>query len=566
MDLDLQIIDLQVKQLAENFATRLEEELKIKNDPAKARSACFVMLVAKTVLGLDEDEAFDCLLDGRDDCGLDAIHVGDELDGTFLTTIFQGKYESREDGRGGFPQSGILKVIGAVGAIFDPTVELPANERLKSRLGDIRSLASSNLPKVRVILCNNGKAWESNGQQLITNTGWNQVAWDHVNHHALVKALQSTEPVKETLTLAGRSLIENFEFRRVMIGKMKLTELAALFNRNVDDGDRLLEENVRRYLGLAGNPVNEGIRQTLLDLTDRENFYFYNNGITFTCTKFSHSELRNMTDLSVQVEGLQVINGGQTCKTVQRVLGELAGTAPPNASVLIRLYELPADEPDLVVRITEATNSQSPVDFRDRKANEAVQRKLEVGLADLGYSYRRKRSMDGKRENEISSLQAAEAVFAAVRERPHLIRYRTHQLFQLRYDEIFTASLSPAEVIVSVTLLRNAEALRKRADESSPRFIPYASTFVAMLMYRAIRAELNPPASRLTHHNLDAAMTLWGLHQERYYQKAIDDIAAALIALNRPDEVGFQKLSAEFRRVELLEKLNSPAGPNGTAE
>jgi len=108
---------------------------------------------------------------------------------------------------------------------------------------------------------------------------------------------------------------------------MKLTELAALFNRNADQGDRLLERNVRRYRGLTGNLVNEGIRQTLLDPADRDNFYFYNNGITFTCTKFSHNEFQNLTDLSVHVEGLQVINGGQTCKTVQRVLGEPTGRA-----------------------------------------------------------------------------------------------------------------------------------------------------------------------------------------------------------------------------------------------
>ena len=411
-----------------------------------------------------------------------------------------------------------------------------------------------------MILCNNGKTWEANSQQIITNTGWTQVKWEHVNHHALVKAQQSTEPVKETLTLTGQSLIENFEFRRVLIGKMKLTEVAALFNRHVDEGDRLLEENVRRYLGLTGNPVNEGIRQTLLDVADRENFYFYNNGITFTCTKFVHSELQRQIDLSVKVEGLQVINGGQTCKTVQRVFGELAGTPeqPTNAAVLIRLYELPADEPDLVVRITEATNSQSPVDFRDRKANDAIQRKLDLGLAELGYTYRRKRSAESMKEKEITSLQAAEAVFAAVREMPHLVRYRTHQLFDLRYTEIFTNDLSPAEVAVSVTLLRYAEARRKEAAENAPRFIPYASTFIAMLMYRAIRAKLTPPAARLSHQNFAAALDLWELHQERYYQAAAQAIAAALAARPLPADVSFQKLSAEFRRVELRDLLLAP--------
>lgn len=562
MDIDLQIIDLQVQNLVQKFEARLASELKIKNDLDKARSACFVMLVAKTVLDLEEDEAFDSLVDGGNDCGIDAIHVDDVVDGTFTTTLLQGKFEKRQDGAGGFPLSGIEKLIGAVGSLFDPSKQMMANAKLKAQLEEIRSLITDggNIPKVRVILCNNGKKWEANAQQLIGNTGWSQVKWEHINHHALLKAQQATQPVKEALSLTGSALLENFEFRRVLIGKMKLTELAALFNRNTEEGDRLLERNVRRFLGLSGNPVNEGIRQTLLDPADRDNFYFYNNGITFTCTKFSHNEFQNLKNLSVQVEGLQVINGGQTCKTVQRVLGELAGTEPPNAAVLIRLYELPADEPDLVVRITEATNSQSPVDFRDRKANDAIQRKLELGLSELGYVYRRKRSMDGIKGNEITSLQAAEAVFAVVREMPHLIRYRTHQLFQLRYEEIFTSTLSPAEVVISVTLLRYAEARRKQADDDSPRFIPYASTFIAMLMYRTIRAEMNPAAAKLTHLNLEAAKALWELHQERYYQKAVDDIEAALLTRNLPAGVSFQKLSAEFRRADLLETLKGPVG------
>ncbi len=560
MDLDLQIIDLQVQKLVEKFAGRLESELGIKNDLTKARSACFVLLVAKTVLELDDDEAFDTLVDGGNDCGIDALFVDDVMDGTFTTTLFQGKYAKRDDGDGGFPQSGIEKVIGALGSLFDPSKKMPANPRLEARLAEIRSLIADggNIPKVRVILCNNGKTWEANAQQLITNTAWSQVKWEHVNHHALLQAQQATQPVKETLSLTGKGLLENFQFRRVLVGKMKLTELAALFNRNADQGDRLLERNVRRYLGLTGNPVNEGIRQTLLDPADRDNFYFYNNGITFTCTKFSHNEFQNQTDLSVHVEGLQVINGGQTCKTVQRVLGELAGTEPPNAAVLVRLYELPADDPALVVRITEATNSQSPVDFRDRKANDVIQRKLELGLQELGYTYRRKRSMDGMKQNEITSAQAAEAVFAAVRGMPHLIRYRTHQLFQLRYEEIFTASLSPADVVVSVTLLRYAETKRKQAADNAPQFLPYASTFVAMLMYRAIRAELKSPADPLTHRNFTEAMTLWGLNQERYYQAAINAITAALIERQHPADVSSRKISAEFRRADLLEILNRP--------
>lgn len=66
------------------------------------------------------------------------------------------------------------------------------------------------------------------------------------------------------------------EFSRVLVGRISVTEIATLIERH---GERLLERNIRRYLGLQGNRVNEGIRHTLMS-EEKNNFYFYNNGIT----------------------------------------------------------------------------------------------------------------------------------------------------------------------------------------------------------------------------------------------------------------------------------------------
>lgn len=54
---------------------------------------------------------------------------------------------------------------------------------------------------------------------------------------------------------------------------VSVTEIAALIGRH---GERLLERNIRRYLGLQGNRINEGIRHTLTN-DKKNNFYFYNN-------------------------------------------------------------------------------------------------------------------------------------------------------------------------------------------------------------------------------------------------------------------------------------------------
>lgn len=100
--------------------------------------------------------------------------------------------------------------------------------------------------------------------------------------------------------------------------KYPVSEIARLFNRH---NDLLLERNIRRYLGLHSNRVNSAIHNTLINPHERNNFYFFNNGITIICTKFRHNALQG-ADYQVKLENMQVINGGQTCKTIQQTLNE----------------------------------------------------------------------------------------------------------------------------------------------------------------------------------------------------------------------------------------------------
>lgn len=112
---------------------------------------------------------------------------------------------------------------------------------------------------------------EHTAQEAIERTGFGeQVMWEHVNHERLVKILQASKPVKDTLQLSGKAIVEDMEFSRVLVGRISVTEIATLIERH---GERLLERNIRRYLGLQGNRVNEGIRHTLMS-DEKNNFYF----------------------------------------------------------------------------------------------------------------------------------------------------------------------------------------------------------------------------------------------------------------------------------------------------
>ena len=557
MNLNASIIDQQVRAIAEKQAAEFAARLNIKNDEDKARSTAYVFLSVKTVLDLPEDEVLDCLTEGGSDFGVDAIEVSDIQDGEFTVTLFQGKYKRDLSGEANFPETGVTKAIQAVRLLFDPSASVSLNPQLLARVEEIRSLIrDGNIPRVRFLLCNNGSKWTAAAQQLIDNEKFpDQVRFEHLNHDILIGLLQATQPVRDMLRFNGKAIVEDFNYIRVVVGKVAVGEIADLLRRH---GDRLLERNIRRYLGLIGNRVNEGIRQTLLQEAQRPNFYFYNNGLTLTCRKFDYNALQG-DNYQVKVEGLQIINGGQTCRTIEAAIEELKGDQPnlDKAFVLVRLYQLPDDGNDLVRSITYATNSQNPVDLRDLRSNDDRQRRLEIAMGQLGYQYRRQRSDVSVKSTDITSATAAEAVLSVWRKRPHQAKFMTREHFGKLYDVIFSPDLNAAQIVIATLLFRIAENRRKRPPEGAPEFLRYGSCFLAMRMGTHLLADLTVSLDGLDHRNFASAKTLIEQHGEEYFEKSVREVESALKRLYGDQQVTLQRLSATFRRADLIEELQN---------
>ena len=555
MNIEASIVDQRLTAIIDDIRERAAEQLKI-SDPPKLKSLAFVYLCVKTVLDLDGDETFDCLTEGGGDFGVDAIHISEEYDGEFTVSLFQAKYKHTDfSGNSNFPESGINSLVRAIRLLFNPAAELQhINPRLLAKVEEARSLIRDGfIPQVRSIACNNGLTWNSAADEVIKCASFgDQVTWEHVNHTSLVKILQASKPVTDSLRLNGKAIVEDMDFSRILVGRISVTEIAGLISRH---GDRLLERNIRRYLGLQGNRVNEAIRLTL-ETPERSNFYFYNNGITLTCDKFSYNALQE-GDYQVKVENLQIINGGQTCMTIFQTMRQATlFPEPTEAYVLLRLYQLPSDNEDLVQKITFATNSQNPVDLRDLRANDEVQRRLEMDISQLGFSYRRKRSDSGLRPLDITSGVAAEAILSVWRHRPHQAKFFTREHFGRLYGEIFSASLNGSQVILAVQLYRIAENRRKRPEDADPVVVRYASCFIAMQMGRRLIYDLGlVDVDGISHLNFKDANDLILANGDRYYSSSLGDIQQALSDLYGGQEVSLQQLSATFRRGDLIERL-----------
>ena len=556
VDANAGLIDQRVRAFVDRARDQLIERLQASasGDEHRLKSAAFAVLCLQAWLSLEEDAAMDALTDGGQDIGIDAMHIGDVIDGEFVVTVLQSKYSKSLDGRAGYPANSIVRVASTVRILFDPGAHVAANSRLEELVAEVRGLIlDGNIPEVRVLLCNNGKRWEVNGDADIAAAGLppSRVTFCHINHDKLIELFQRKKSVEARLRLSGKAIVDDFDHRRVLVGRLPVSEVKALFDGN---GDVLLDRNIRRYLGLRDNRVNQEIHKTLTDPARRGNFYFFNNGITAVCQKFSHNALQN-ENWEIHIKGLQIVNGGQTSKTIQTTILENPSDYT-KTYVLLRLYELSSDDDGLIDNITFATNSQNPVDLTDLRSNDPVQERLALALKDLGFEYKRKRDEQTvATADTITAPVAAEAVMAVWRKRPHAAKFRRSKLFSDFYEDIFSEDLQATHVILSVLIFRIIENERKRPRQRRPRFVPYASHFLAMIAGELLLQKVGLERANVDHTALASARQVLEAERSAIYGQAITHLEAVLRRLGIDDSTSLQRVAAQFRRGDLLDPL-----------
>ena len=293
--------------------------------------------------------------------------------------------------------------------------------------------------------------------------------------------------VDAVLTLSGGIVGEDLNFKRVLVGRISVQELHRIFEEH---GDRLLERNIRRYLGHA-NRVNADIRATLLDAAASADFYFYNNGVH---RRLRPAGLQRAAEVRLS-RPTQEPAGDQRWPDVpghpHQTLSEDVSCAP-DAHLLIRIYQLPEGSAEVVQAITKATNSQSPVDMRDLRSNDEWQRTLGLGIEELGYAYRRHREEGGTGAREVTSAAVAEAVLAVWRQRPHQAKFRRPEHFGRLYDLIFR-ELNAAQALTATLIYRavRAQAQGKRGRAAGPCAVRVASPCHDDRTRDAARSELD---------------------------------------------------------------------------
>lgn len=538
-----------IDQRLEGILEKHNALLPVTTDKNKKKSAAFVILCMATLLDISLEEAEEYLTDGGNDAGVDGLYVQDVEDDEFHVTIFQGKYKQSLEGENAFPENDVIKIIDTVDTLFDPSKNVALNDAIRPKIEEIRSLVRDGyIPVVRVVLCNNGRKWNDQAQNKIDQAGFpsDQVTWCHFNHDSIIEIMKKTKKVSASLRLSGKAIEEKFNFKSVLLGKVQVEEIASLIATH---GDLLLERNIRRFLGISGNRVNTAINATLSDARKRDDFYFLNNGITIICKKYAYNALQG-DNFTVRMEDIQIINGGQTSKTIHRALQHKADQQEnfSNCFVMVRIYELADDDTTFVNDITYATNSQNPVDLSDLHSNDEWQKSLEIGMKELGYTYKRHREDTSYGSMVITSHVVAEAVLAVWRGAPHQAKFMRREHFGKLYSKIFS-NLNAAQAVIAVLLFRRIENLRKRPKmQETPLFLPYASHYIAYIM--SFHLFLQP----ITLQNFTTMLEVMDKNFDSAYKITIQLVDVCVDKLyGKGNYRSWQQISATFRRGDLLD-------------
>lgn len=548
MDIAKQIIDQRVNKIVEDNSDILTGE-----DQEKKRSKAFLLLGVAAYLDIEIAEAAQFITDGGNDGGFDAAYIVEAQDAQLNVVLFQSKYSRNLENDSNFPANAVEKAVNTVRCVFDPAAHIKLNPKSKEKVDEIRSFILDGLiPYVTFVMLNNGLPWNQDGANHISNAfaEQGQVSFVHFCHTDMIRYINRTAPINTQFSLTGKAIQENFNYKRVILGRISVKEIYELMDKY---GDSLLETNIRRYLGK--NAVNDGIIQTLNNADKRQNFFFFNNGVTMICEKFSYNALQEQNWI-IKINGLQIINGGQTCKTIHQTIKENQNIDFTQVYVLIRLYEVNDDE-GIIQDITYATNSQNPVDFRDLKSNDERQILLEKSAQDLGYVYKRKRD-NSINSNVIPNTVAAEAVFAVWREQPHLAKYRRNEFFDKYYPHIFN-DLNAAQMIIAVLIFRYCDNNRKKDSHNKviQAHRPFSQHFLAYMIGKQLLQYLGIGLDALTHMTFSRAVGYFEENKELLYNRAESQMTEILSEYFYSDVLGEldgRTMAAVFRRFDILER------------
>jgi hypothetical protein len=403
-----------------------------------SKSAAFSWLALEAILHLNSDEIEDAITDGPMDGGIDAIYISGRT-----VSVFSFKYtDTFEFTNRNFPETDLDKLFVTMQSIYEKTTTNDTvNEALWEKIQEIWSLYKDGSLNFQYFICSNkAKPVENARRKFETNLmPFRFVEFFYIDQEDIANKIIENKyrRIDGSLSFIDKQYFERSDGNvRGVVATIGATDLISLVT-DANDPKQIIEDvfndNVRVYK--KGNRINKRILETALS-DDNYQFWYLNNGITIICEECIYAP--NTRSPRVSLKNFQIVNGGQTTHAIFEA-HQKDPEKVENILLLVRICQTKRDN-SIAERISETTNSQTPVTTRDLHANDRIQKKLEEDFMSLGYFYERKanqfedKAITARLNNEL----LGQLFLAYYLDMPSEAKNNKNLIFGEKYDDIFS--------------------------------------------------------------------------------------------------------------------------------
>lgn len=354
----------------------------------QARARALIHLFLRTRFWLTNCvDAEKYITEGSWDGWLDWYYIDKESKSIFL---IQSKFRTNERNFEEMPVNGYDLFSMHLGAITRGEIQSPTGEAFNWKiLGFQRWIQEiSNIGQYKYILIFLGNISRSINSNTLNSVSGNVcseveiINWTDTYNKLLLPYLQSdfyhkkdfvlkiqvnqnqSNRINYAVNVNGQSVNINLSF-------IPTIEIAKMMNEYKNS---LLKYNPRCYVWIKNGGVNQKIRDSISQTNSNE-FSLLNNWITIICSDFEYSERNALAGIAtLLVTNPQIVNGGQTAFTLAKIYQEGDNSIFENKEVLVKFISLNEEQTpeqiNLIEKISEATNNQTPVGLSDRKSND----------------------------------------------------------------------------------------------------------------------------------------------------------------------------------------------------
>ncbi|MEP4027325.1 MAG: AIPR family protein, partial [Nonlabens ulvanivorans] len=432
-----------------SYLDKISKKFNINRDDA------FEVFSISAILDRSFDEVFDnILIKGSEDGGIDGIFFSEDY-GNYTMHIFQCKNSNK------FGQNQIEKFRNDFREIFfngNKSNKLHISGLNKSIERFKHIITSGKMIDSKQYFVYNGKLNDPKytSNKLLTenfHVDDEFEIWDSNDLYQKIKRLVTSLNKRKQINFVFKPENSNITSKKdnqglisfsiyqvkaaiFRIPAKQLCELLDLEKSTNDTFEKIFAENIRGFLGKK-NLTNEKILETI---NSDKNVYFpfLNNGITIICNEFTLPYNPQLGSYNLPTKNPVIVNGLQTTYILyQEYLKDQ--NILEDVYITIRLYE--TEDPEIVELITDATNTQSAIGFRDKISNKKfnIYAKELFENKGIGYITKRGEVFTNTSDTITKTIHNTSLIplwYSAFFESPHIALSAP----KIMYKEIFQAT------------------------------------------------------------------------------------------------------------------------------